>query len=261
MDRLKELLEVGGKALLVIVGACYVIGIIVINIHLSRYGFHSLNLLQLNYVTAGMWALSPILILVFVLAYILHTFFAELDQARSESRKGKLIVISFCVLFGVGGALLWLRRIVVSVGVGLGWKLLGLLGLGIVVGIFFWGSVDSLRAKGSFLTVKSAVSTLQLIFMTALFFIIYLNYFATEFYKDLPPAFGGGRPHDVRFVVEPNAKPFLENAGLQFASEVQTQPLQLIISTDREYVVLTSQSQNAVSVPNGLVKAVIFEKK
>jgi hypothetical protein len=160
----------------------------------------------------------------------------------------------------VGGALLWARRIVVSVGVGVGWKLLGLLGFAGVVGLFFWGSIHGLRQKGSFSTIKSAVSTLQLIFLTVLFFIFYLNYFATEFYKDLPAGFGGGRPHDIRLVVEPSAKPFLENAGLKFSSEVQTQSIQLIVSTDREYVVLTKESPNAVSVPNSLIKAVIFEK-
>jgi hypothetical protein len=262
MERIREILEMGGKALILIAGSCYVIGLIVVNIHLSQYGFYSLSLLQLNYITAGIWALLPILLVVFIIVYIVDTFFTEWEREQPSTLKWKTVVVGIGIIFagtGVFGLLSMLAR---ALGLTFGWNWVLVSGAGAGAAFFLMITVFTIASPKSFSTVKATFNTLQIIFLTAVIFIAYVAYFARALYKELPGALGGGRPHLIRLVVEPEAKPFLENAGLQFPNEPnKTEPLELIVSTDKEYVLLSNPSKNAVSVPNGLVKAVIFEKK
>jgi uncharacterized membrane protein len=80
---IKDTLELGAKLLFGLVGACYVLGLIVVTIHLRAYGLNSLSLSQLHYVTAGVWVLLPILVMIF-----LGIFTKFMFDAREE--KGQL---------------------------------------------------------------------------------------------------------------------------------------------------------------------------
>jgi hypothetical protein len=59
---LKETLEIASKSLIGLAGLCYVLGLIVVAMHLRRYGLNSLSLSQLHYITAGVWVILPVLL-------------------------------------------------------------------------------------------------------------------------------------------------------------------------------------------------------
>jgi hypothetical protein len=86
---LKDRVELGGKLVAGIAVTLYLIGLIVVNIHLSRYAYFSLSLLQARYVGAGLCALSPLFCAWFLLTYSQKRV-VELEKAiRAEQRAGK----------------------------------------------------------------------------------------------------------------------------------------------------------------------------
>ena len=54
------------KMVLGLVGLSYALGLLVTNLHLYQFGVYSLNLLRLNYVIAGFWALVPVILCSFI---------------------------------------------------------------------------------------------------------------------------------------------------------------------------------------------------
>src|ERR1044072_6874484 len=49
----KDSIEIASKLILSIVGICYVAGLLILNIHLRKYGVFHLNFLQIQYVMVG----------------------------------------------------------------------------------------------------------------------------------------------------------------------------------------------------------------
>ena len=108
-------------------------------------------------------------------------------------------------------------------------------------------------------TVKEYINYVFFIFLTVIVFVAYTGYFASTLYQEIPAFVGGGRPHQVRLIVETESKPYLESAGLSFSDDPnKSDPIQLILSTDKEYILKTNQSAQAMSIPNDAVKALLF---
>src|SRR5690349_20695717 len=67
---MKDGLEVTGKILLGVAGLCYLLGLLIVQIDVHRYGISALDLSHLRYAAAGTWALIPIVLILVSLAFV-----------------------------------------------------------------------------------------------------------------------------------------------------------------------------------------------
>src|SRR5215510_475181 len=112
MTILKDVLDVFGKLIFGLAGLCYVLGVVVVTIHLRQYGVTSLDLPQLRYVTAGVWVVLPI---GFLTTFIIFGIFLASAQTE-EMQRGRS----------------WIDRLYLAFSTVL---------VLIVIVIFFWGSI------------------------------------------------------------------------------------------------------------------------
>ena len=91
---LKESLELGGKAMLGLAGLCYVLGLVVVTVHLNRLGLNSLALSQLQYIMAGVWALLPIIVGMFLTIVAIYSVSDESQrQSRERAAQNKSVTV------------------------------------------------------------------------------------------------------------------------------------------------------------------------
>jgi hypothetical protein len=65
----------------------------------------------------------------------------------------------------------------------------------------------------------------------------------------------------VQLIVAAEDKPHLITAGIRFSGESnQTEATDLILASDKEFIPLPEFTGTAVSIPNGIVQAVVIEK-
>jgi hypothetical protein len=242
---LKEALEVSGKTLIGFVGLCYVLGILVVTVHLRRYGLNSLSFSQLHYVTAGAWALVPIALVSGVIAAVASI--VKLSDYVSSTIGWTLgIVLSIAGYiassFGVIGG--WVNWIFVP--------FVGVLALSIVAWLAY-KLAEGGASKSEFPKIVGAV------LLAVLLSLLYISLFAQRTYENIPWTTGGGGASQVQMIIATDAKPYLESMGIKFSNQNQTESLKLLLNTDKDYVVINANGK-AVSIPFETVKSVLYEK-
>ena len=266
----KEVLETIGKLLLGAAGLCYVTGLIVVSLHLGRYGLNSLVLSQLHYVMAGIWALLPIVLALFLAAAVLTSAIDEIERTKlaSNSNRGRLARVfskrNRKVTSAVFGALsgfsflLWFLLGYAGIKVGASDPLILLAGA--VVAFAALGTGYGLSQPGSFRDWRSLALTITGTSVSILLFLGYLILFAKFSYQHVPWSTGGGGSSQVQIVVSADAKPFLESVGVKFpVGQNRTDSLRLLLVTDKEYVIINPDG-TAISVPADSVRSVLYEK-
>jgi hypothetical protein len=261
MQKIKDILEIGGKALIGVAGLCYVLGLIVVTIHLRRYGLNSLSLSQLHYVTAGVWVLLPIFALVLFITLAFYVGYSSWEDWRAKSRLRQLANIVWFL-----ASLFILYYVIASyfagyLGILLGWtNWLFIPLLGVLASFCLAATVVMLindaaqpQERSIMITMASGVSTIFLV-------CCYVVLFAANTYRDVPWATGGGMPSTVHLTVESDTKPYLENVGISFPQGSNTtSSIQLLLITETDYIVINANGV-AISLPSGLVKTVWYEK-
>jgi hypothetical protein len=253
---LKETLELLTKILLGLAGFSYVLGVLVVSVHLRQYGLSSLTLSQLNYVTAGVWTLVPIcLILLFIVWVVYATVLGR------EEKSNKFLNI----IGGIGSAIILFSFVVGyfsgHLGVQLGWvDWLFIPLLGTLAAVMVAAAVFMLSQTDTYKTTGSMALGLGLAVVALLLSLGYVVLFATHTYGDIPAATGGGSPSRVELVVTSDSKLVLESVGIKFSGgQNRTDSLRLLQTSEKEYVIINADGR-AVSVPADAVKSVIYEK-
>jgi hypothetical protein len=266
----KTFLETAGKLLVGIAGLCYITGLMVVTVHLGRYGLNSLILSQLHYVMAGIWALLPIVLAMFLTIAAINSALEESERIKepSDRNAGRLVRLFskrnrriassvFGSLFAICFAL-WM--LLGYAGLKFGWSWLVVLPAGVIVAFFLLGVGYGLSKPSSFKDIKSSALTMTAMFFSLLVFLSYLILFTKLSYQDIPWSTGGGGPSQVELVVASDAKPQLESVGIRFsAGQYRTDSLKLLLATEKEYIVINPDGK-AISVPAGSVKSVLYEK-
>lgn len=256
-----DALELASKAIITLVGLCYAIGLVVRNIHLSRYGYYTVGLLELNYIMAGVWALLPMFLGVLLLNLLSFLFFID-DEAKPHLRRGKkakltgydiFVNVFVSVLLAAGFLLVSHRYLALPLSWGLvGTTLLGILALYFLAATAYF----SVSPSGFNFSTRLLFATCGIILLG-----LYLSLFARRHYNDIPSGVGGGRPELVRLVPAEEAKPYLVTLGLRLDGTGNvTEPTQMILATENELVLSTGAS-GVAAVPRDAVKALIFEKQ
>jgi len=262
---MKEVLDVFGKLLFGLAGSCYVLGIVVVTIHLRQYGVNSLDLPQLQYVTAGVWVVLPIALIPILVLFGISLAAIQTEGAKKRhgfdwwvDRGSAILGIILALIFVVG--FFWSKT-----GIDFSWRSVVLVPLlGILAAILILSGV--LALKGS--TWKT-VSSENLLFVATLIaglilFAAYLFLFAGHTYQSIPWATGGGRASQVRLVITPESKPFVESLNIALSAQtkpgaVETDSIKLLLTTEKQLVIINAAGK-AVSLPSEIVKGITYEK-
>lgn len=257
----KDSLELVGKVSIGLVGFCYVLGLIVVTVHLRAYGLNSLDLPQLHYVMAGVWAMLPILLTLLLIVLGIYFFQVQIlteggatrwEIARNVLATVFVLLFLFYAVLGFFGG---------QLGLSFGWRswVLSPL-LGTLAAFVIGGPVLLFTRPGKFPDWGSVFIPLGVMAVGILLGVGYLVYFAGTTYQSIPWSTGGGRPSRVQLMIDPLEKEYLEAVGLKVSAPGnKTDPISLLMITEKEYVVL-SPTGNAVSIPADTVKSVLYEK-
>lgn len=262
----KDIFEIGGKIVIGLAGLCYVVGLVVVTIHLREYGLNSLNLSQLHYVTAGVWAVLPILVTLLLITYTLYAFSMERERIAKEKGLGKIFNIFWVIATSILIFFLVIHFVGSRLGINFGWQswvvapLLGTLAV-LLVALSVW----MFTQRNSYSNIKSLLPPLGLLAIGTLVCVGYVAYFTNHTYKEIPWSTGGGRPSQVQLMIVSEAKPYLEGVGIKFVTQDmqttqnRTERLKLLLITEKDLIVLNADGQ-AISLPADIVKSVLYEK-
>jgi len=260
-ETIKAILEISGKMLIGLAGLCYVLGLIVVTIHLRQYGLNSLDLPQLHYVTAGVWTLLPIVLMVLLILFAFYMVVLQADELKQKKGVDKLASIFSAIVAVLILSYLGLGFLGSKAGIEFGWTnwvWVPLLGLTAAWCLVLPGGL--LTQPDTYLDRKFLPLMLGMLVVGVVLSMFYVVLFATHTYEAIPWSTGGGRSSQVRLVVAPDSRPYFESVGIKFsAAENRTDSLKLLLVTDKEFI-LTNSDGMAISVPSDSVKSVLYEK-
>lgn len=260
-----------GKVIVGIGAAAYVLGIIVVNLHLGRYGYHSLGLLEAAFVAAGLWALAPIVMALTLVMSILFMFTEAKLFARAEASKLATpenpqpppTPLSFwdkisTLLMGVIAWLAFAGFLIYLLDVRWTWWWLAAMGLGClsVGGILL---VPAMIGRPSVRGDTLGLASLLAVYCMLLPF--YLILFARHVYHTIPPDLGGGGGQQVVLVAkDEKAQTLLIAVGIRFDKEFRSLPQTLLLATDND-LLLSPDASPVVRIDSELIAAVVYLRK
>lgn len=271
LEKTKNVIEVVGKLTVGLAAVCYVLGLVVVNVYLSKYSVYSLDLFRLNYVTAGLLALSPVLFGVvtsLMLAGLMYPLFAAVSRkVRSSLIPGErwdglgantlmiLLVAQVLVATAVTYLIFWTAGIPAD----RGW--------GFIIGAALVTNVLCAIAMyfGVLQTQQPYLRQVTLMIVPALAVIVVLGhavFFGAYLYEGVAAQLGGGRPREVEVLVnDPDARALLEEAGVEFQEDSRlAKNVRLLFATEGEYILLVkvplNDREQAVTVKRDLIQII-----
>ena len=272
LEKVRSLIEVAGRLTIGLSALCYVLGLLVLNIYLSKYGVYSLSLFRLNYITAGLLALSPILFgfiafllgvslvypLILVIRRKLHSVFHPGEELAAEF--GELT--SFGLLLLLLAAPVGIEVIIFRVA---GGTIEGPWGIPLVMAIVTNILCAVATCFGILLDPDSYSRKVVLVIVPVAAAVLIIGcsvLFASSLYEKVPPHLGGGEPKEVElFVNSSESRALLEEADIEFIKNTHTATnVRLLFTTDDEYILLVkvplSSTEQAVTIKRELIQGV-----
>lgn len=258
---LKDVLDVFGKLIFGLAGLCYVLGVVVVTIHLRQYGVTSLDLPQLRYVTAGVWVVLPI---GFLTTFIIFGIFLASAQTE-EMQRGRSWIDRLYLAFST---LLVLIVIVIffwgSIGIEFSWSVLWIPPIGIGATLMILGGGFSVKRLTRTTPAKDALLSMGVLAIGLIGFAGYVILFARNTYQSIPWATGGGRASSVRLLITPESMPYVQGLKVALVTPqpngmVETDSIKLLLTTEKQFVVINTEGK-AVSLPAEIVKGISYEK-
>jgi hypothetical protein len=240
-----RILDSLSKFFAVAIGAIYLIGFLVVSANLSRYGVSGFSVLQLQYLIAGGWALAPLTVPISM--YGGESFKERAAPIHSKNTYWSRFVfvslvgsIPFGVFYGLLAALPGIGHNFTS---GMGFRL-------ILFGLAFWICVHYLLTSWrvqteneTWLVNRRHAAPFYFILLVAIA-LGYVLWFSARIYPLIPFSLGGGRPLTIAFIAGEKKLPDLIKTDV---SAMRSIPYQLLVTTDKSYVVI-SQEPNEKSI-------------
>lgn len=253
-----KFLESLSKVFAVAVGVMYLLGFLVVSTYLSRYGVSSFDVLQLQYLIAGVWAFGPPVLLTSALEI----------QGRFDRRAAPEVV----------GKFNWRRLLISNLFSGLPWGvLMGLLvtipnvsdnltwAVGIRLFLFYigmwyvalllWRSRQVPIEKEKWWLNRSHAAPL---YASALFILVlsYAVWFSARLYPLIPFSLGGGKPLTVVFFEGEKKMP--DEIRKADPSAKRSVPYKLLLATDKYFVVVSpSDKERALQISRDSVAGIV----
>jgi hypothetical protein len=254
-------------------GTIYVIGFLVTATRLAAYGVASVELVNTQYLVAG---LMPGL---FLWLTVLVVVSASRYEPLTEDGGWKTRWIWANVLFSMAVGILLVLPSILGERFDAAWEglypeavplvlLLGELALWILIVGFRQRRLRSWllpsREMGRNLGTIARWAYGGYLVLSALLLIVFAPGSALDFYEELPQAYGGGKLLTIRLYVDGEQVPaeLLEvNADPDQNAPVRTVPLNLVFGTSQEYVVvpIADEDERAWALNAGAVYAVVGE--
>jgi hypothetical protein len=239
-----------------LVAMAYVFGLVVLNVHLGRFGYHSLGLLQLDYVAAGLWSLCPIALagsLGFSVYFSVFQEYLFRNKRKEKSRMEKSLdyfagILIWIVLFGL---------FLYCFDIQFHWIWLLAMLLGLLVGPWLViGSVQIFTAEeGRERQLATALLIWALILLP-----FYLVFCGRYLYERVPDKWGGGEAAEVVLIPKDDAaRTLIESLGVQFSDAKRSAPVKLILATEKELLIVPTQQSRGVNLARDLVVAIVYE--
>jgi hypothetical protein len=265
-----SLFELITKAFLLLAGVCYSVGIIVVNINLGQYGVYSLGLFRIGYIFAGIWTLI-LLLLVFLFIFLLKYSY------KSVKIGGVFAKIFISVLVGgvfIGTIFMFIKAAHVGTIGTVGFTSIAFAAWIIIYSqsLFTKHIMQENRSRRENID-WSEVIPLALYIMA--FFVMFLFGFARSIYCEIPCEIGGGHPMVVRIISTEDDLIYFSEVGITFTkktfmsladsttnSSFVSEPLSVLLSTDKDDIFLISHkdSSYAVAIKNDLIKTLIYNR-
>jgi len=258
--------ESAGKSAAIVLGLCYVVGILTVNTYLYRIGVAEFSLLQAQYVYTGALTLAPVITCSLAPLYAYYMLKDPLPDAAAM--KVHRIFQSYFFRFITVGrwmnvifSLLLPLVIFVLLDSSNGIKQSLMAGLKFYLVSAFTGVI----AFGLFLFVsKKGVERprsprLVVAFGVLVFFVSYtgwyLSLFTSHIYVNIPGQFGGGMPTLNRFVFFPDKAAVAGALAIPVDKTTLSPPIKLLVETDKSYVIET-EGGSVVRLSKELIAAV-----
>jgi hypothetical protein len=278
-------LEWAGKVTAAVTAIIYILGLVVVTLHLGRYGASGLGLLHEQYVVAGIWVLVPPVIatLLIAAAYVAAVTESQPDQKSRYPRWLSALFAVIGVVIGYPVIAGYFLSFVSGVSVGINTTDLVLIGAGatffaVIAAAFLAGGLGMVGSTSNYYRVVG----LSLIVFGIFPVVGYVGYFTKNVYPKIPASIGGGEPVRIRILLgsEKNEDVIVEAKGLpEIAKEIKIEdvrkltltkvknPVQEFLSASSEYdllfvtndayiVVDPSDPQRALEIKKGMVSAV-----
>ena len=268
---LKDWIDIGTKTAFVALTACYVMGLLVVNFYLSRYGLAQFGLLHVEYVTAGVVWLFLVLLGTFAAKGARHTVAYQIAGWKAGGRRfwpavGALVTILIAPWFLFFAALMFLTEGALrmyhweSYLVCIGLALQGRFAMD--AWMYVGKAVNKVR-DGSLFARQDDGTVYRALYEVAGFLTL-VPLYAFVLYPLLSPTFGGARESDISMVVKAEQVPVIRALGFSIDGERMTVPVKLIFETP-EFLLLRPPSQKngkrelkAIRIRRDLVDAVLY---
>ena len=213
MTKLKDLAEIVGKSVLGLIGICYVIGLIVVNINLNKFGVYGLSLFRVNYIAAGFWTLFTIFLPSFVVSIAILVYRASSRKPRQERLRRAISAAFVTAGFFL---FIFLKSISLSEFQGY-WEWTGTLITGFIT-VFGFLIVASRLTSQRFDDPKRIVDRVVETLGVVAFFIFHIVVFGYSTYGTIASYLGGGRPQQVQLILDVDEEMInvLDNTGIHF---------------------------------------------
>ena len=252
LEAVKNGVEMFSKIVLGMAAACFVCGIVVVNLYLREFGVASFGLFRVSYVTAGVWTFSPIGFAALLVGIFLSLYFQDqiTDELAGQSSRWEKLRRILTAMFL---AILMLGFIFAGLGIPIGWRWLVAIIIGVCIGTWAIGApLVFLKSK----TRQEKLLSVSAGFFCLVGFLCYLLFLAPSLYRDIPASVGGGAGMPVVFIVSADNQEMVKAAGITFAECFRTNQVTLLLQTDKEYVVLAGDPKVAITLNADLVSAI-----
>jgi hypothetical protein len=233
------------------------LGFLVVSSNLSGYGVSTFSVLQIRYLTAGIWLLGPPVVYSFI-TYTSRRFEDRAAPAVTGQFNWRRFAIS-SLLTAIPLALFYALLIVIpNVWHGLTW------GVGLRLFLFYsaivictqmlWWSWRADPKRETWLINRSSAPFYAALLLTIV--ISYAVWFSGRIYPLIPLSLGGGRPLTVVFIEGERKMP--DEIKKTDPAAKRSIPYKLLLSTDKYYVVVApSPKERSIEVSRDAVAGIV----
>jgi hypothetical protein len=251
-----SILDSLSKFAAVAIGVLYLVGFLVVSAHLSRYGVSSFSVLQLQYLVAGSWVLAPpIVIISFYRSESFKERAAPIHSGKTHWPRflfaSAIGTIPFTIFFGL---LTKIPGVWANFTWGMGFRLFLFYFAVWICGSFLLASWRVQTEKETWLVNRRHAFPF---YLTMLISIVlgYVFWFSARIYPLIPFSLGGGRPLKIAFIVGEKKFPDLIRTD---ASLKRSLPYELLVTTDKSYVVLSPDAnEKSIEISRDSVAGIV----
>jgi len=278
-DKWEKVLSSLARLGFILVGWCYVVGLLILNLHLGQYGVFSLNLLQVEYVMAGaLWTF-----LVGFTYCLLHFVALPLRSGHNEGEQPPKRVGSAIRILTMGGLALSALVFVLFVlsdselGLSQGSKILPTLAVGgilVLTAMTFVQLTSDIQVivQRAFLGQASKKidgvakqASLSIFGFPIIVLLLLLSIYALYAFPKFSPAIGGGQKQVVEFISKADQRETIINLGFPVLHGSQRfGPVEVIFETS-DFLTLSPPKEfssegkaKAIRIRKDLIEAVIY---